>query len=348
MYQEYYTDGGCPKLLLEPQSTNLITYSEDFSDASWTKLSGGTGSLPVVTSNQVNSPKGTLTADKIVLDKGVSTSNSDFSIIRSNYGGIDINGTASVYLKSDTNVEVEISANDIDYITVSVTTEWQRFTVSNATSDRVSIGLRGTEPSNNMVTIYAWGAQLEEQSYTTSYIPTSGATATRVAETLSKTGLSSYINSQEGVLYAEIKHLDISGTFRLLQLSDATQDNRVALYFNGTNGFVGSFINSNSIEQYSYLSSTNASNFTKLAITYSANKVATFINGVKVNEQLSTINTPLNLSKLDFSGSGNFFFYGKTKALKVYNQALTDLELEEMTGFKSFIQMANHLNYTVI
>ena len=32
-----HSDGGCPILLLEPQRTNLIQYSEDFSDASWTK-----------------------------------------------------------------------------------------------------------------------------------------------------------------------------------------------------------------------------------------------------------------------------------------------------------------------
>jgi hypothetical protein len=28
-----YTDGGCPVLLTEPQSTNKIAYSEDFSDS---------------------------------------------------------------------------------------------------------------------------------------------------------------------------------------------------------------------------------------------------------------------------------------------------------------------------
>ena len=33
-----YTGGGCPHILAEPQRTNLITYSEDFSNADWQKV----------------------------------------------------------------------------------------------------------------------------------------------------------------------------------------------------------------------------------------------------------------------------------------------------------------------
>ena len=32
-----YSDSSCPSLLLEPQSTNLIPYSEDFSNAAWVR-----------------------------------------------------------------------------------------------------------------------------------------------------------------------------------------------------------------------------------------------------------------------------------------------------------------------
>ena len=32
-----YTGGGCPHILAEPQRTNLIPYSEDFSESAWTK-----------------------------------------------------------------------------------------------------------------------------------------------------------------------------------------------------------------------------------------------------------------------------------------------------------------------
>ena len=46
--------------LLEPQSTNLINYSEDFSNSSWGKTNSS------ITSNSIISPDGTLNADKLV------------------------------------------------------------------------------------------------------------------------------------------------------------------------------------------------------------------------------------------------------------------------------------------
>ena len=52
-----YTDGGCPVLLTEPQSTNLITNSNDFSGYELGKAQGGVASVPIVTSNYATSPR---------------------------------------------------------------------------------------------------------------------------------------------------------------------------------------------------------------------------------------------------------------------------------------------------
>ena len=49
--------------------------------------------------------------------------------------------------------------------------------------------------------------QLENLSYATSYIPTNGAIATRLADVATNSGNSTLINSTEGVLYAEIAAL---------------------------------------------------------------------------------------------------------------------------------------------
>jgi len=49
-----YSDGK-PAILVEPQRTNLITHSNDFSNSSWLKLLGSTA-----TPNVLISPKGTL------------------------------------------------------------------------------------------------------------------------------------------------------------------------------------------------------------------------------------------------------------------------------------------------
>ena len=52
--------------LVEIPRTNLATYSEDFTNSSWNKItSGASVSTPIVTSNSAISPDGTMNADLI-------------------------------------------------------------------------------------------------------------------------------------------------------------------------------------------------------------------------------------------------------------------------------------------
>ncbi len=55
------------------------------------------------------------------------------------------------------------------------------------------------------------------------------------------------------------------------------------------------------------------------------------------------------LSELDFdAGNGVLPFYGKTKQIQYFDSALTDAELETLTSWQSFLEMANGQNYTII
>ena len=57
---------------------------------------------------------------------------------------------------------------------------------------------------------------------------------------------------------------------------------------------------------------------------------------------------PIGLNKLSFDrGDGNLNFFGKVKQLQVYKTALTDLQIESITSWTSFTEMANALNYTI-
>ncbi len=77
--------------------------------------------------------------------------------------------------------------------------------------------------------VYVWGAMMEQKSFAASYIPTAGAAETRVGETCNNAGNANTFNSAEGVLYAEIAALADDLTFRLVSVSDGTNNNTVKL-----------------------------------------------------------------------------------------------------------------------
>ena len=324
-----YSDSTQGALLLEQQRTNLITYSEDFSQ--WTLLSAGTGANPIVTSNNAISPDGTQNATKIVFDKGASSSDSDYSLIRFDNGIADIDGTASIYLRSDVNVDIELSPDFNNYTTLNVTTEWQRFTVSDSTSDRLNMGLRGTYPSNNTATVYAWGAQLEQGSYPTSYIPTQGSTVTRVAETCEGAGNNQVFNSTEGVLYFEGSVLNNDLTYRQISLAETPSGNDVlTLDYSSISNGIRTYFRVNGVAYSLNYVLTNSTEKAKIAVRYT-DTLSLWVNGVQV-ASTPTPAVSTNFDNLSFhNGSGGGNFYGNTKDLRVYNTALTDAQLQTLT-----------------
>lgn len=186
-----YSDGGCPSLLLEPQSTNLLTYSEDFANVYYLKNLLGTGLAPVVTSNQAISPDGTMNADRVVFSNVGAATSGDLSIVEKNLGGgLSADLTISIWLKSNdsNNYDLYFGRTIGKDTIIEANQEWTRYEFSyNDATAVFGIGLRGTTGSSETADVLIWGAQLEQQSYATSYIPTTGATATRLADVASLT-----------------------------------------------------------------------------------------------------------------------------------------------------------------
>ncbi len=339
-----YTDGAS-SLLAEPQRTNLLPYSEDFSQPHWQKQ---TGIVPTYNTTETLSPDGTYNATKFIGTGSTGVFDSSISVS----GNI----TRSVYLKSVSGTTTAVfkdpnATGGATPVNLTITNEWQRFelTGDNGTAFQ---GLWIDDITSDG--LYMWGAQLEEGSYGTSYIPTSGGTVTRVQDQYSKTGISDKINSEEGVLFVEGSILSDDGTTQIISLFESASS-RVSLTFSSTLNRIQFYV---AINGYTNTVTINAEGFTKtqvnkIALRYGANNYALFINGVKEGENTTQGNTFTVGSLTELTLSNTLPFYGKVKQLQVFKTALTDDELTILTGtsgvhfYTSYAAMASGLTYKI-
>jgi hypothetical protein len=220
-------------LEIEEQRTNLVTYSDDFSNAAWTKAQS------TITSNTIVAPDGTLTGDKLV----ENTATAAHAVQRT---GITITSgisyTLSVYAKAAERTLIQLQYFDgttnrfpifslvdgtkvvdngigTNFTSTNVGNGWWRFTItmtSASTAAQVFIypALVNTNSyaGDGYSGIYIWGAQLEAGAFATSYIPTVASQVTRSADVATMTGsnFSSWFRQDEGTLYAESRGLSDS------------------------------------------------------------------------------------------------------------------------------------------
>jgi hypothetical protein len=307
-----YKDDSKGALLLEPSRTNLFSNSNLFT--SWSKEATVT-----LTANYGVSPDGTQNSTRMQMS-------SNDSIYVSTVSGL----TASVYVKGVQGETIVLSNGSS--IIHTLTGQWDRIECydSGSVSSVFSINTYSGATARD---IELFGAQREAGSYPTSYIPTQGATATRVAEVCNSAGNDQVINSTEGVLYAEISALANDLSFRLITLSDGTTNNRISFGYRSTSNAIYCEIRNANVTQAFLLGTLeDIKNLSKVAIKYKENDFALWINGIEAATDNSGI-TPLNLSRLNFdSGQQNgSFFYGNVKDVKLYNTALTDAELQALT-----------------
>jgi hypothetical protein len=154
---------------------NLLNNSEVFSGLGW-----GTASNAVVTPG-FTAPNGLATAYR--LTHLINSLNGIILFSEPNLGSVASKTfTVSIWLKSNTGSSQSVilycvqSGVDATSTTVTVTTSWQRFSVTRVNTSAASTnqGLYLSAGSNNAGDILVWGAQLEEASSVGNYIKTTG------------------------------------------------------------------------------------------------------------------------------------------------------------------------------
>jgi hypothetical protein len=351
---EYDADGNRLGLLVEESRTNLVTHSENFSNSSWNNAASG---LTVI-SNAITAPDGTMTADKLqetatssIHRRGflVSSSNDKifsffakagertkvrtWSFVGSNTYAVTFdlsNGT--IVSGSDTGKEgkIEYYGNGW-YRCSSKTFDGQAYVVVGPMIDGVNGNNTVNYTGDGSSGVYVWGAQIETNvSFPTSYIKTTGSTATRSADVASIPVADFGYNQSAGSFFIEFSHTDPNGT----------GSGNYALSTSGSSRFLYNNSGSPSWVNFDGTVSVNFGNldfdgaFSKVAMGMDKNGTNGVVNGGTIKTSTSTpqqnvtASDDLSIGKKYSSGS---HLNGHIKSIKYYPRSLTNAQLQDIT-----------------
>lgn len=135
----------------------------------------------------------------------------------------------------------------------------------------------------------------------------------------------------------------------MITIGDALNNRLQIALIDNSNDFdvlVGSSSGTNNIS-----SAFNYGSYNKIALSYNSSGFKVFHDGTLVGSDSNTI-SGLNLQELKFRFANNtsYDFYGDVKCVAVFKEALSNDELELLTGegYNSFATLAAAYNYNVI
>jgi hypothetical protein len=354
-----------PHLLLEPSRTNSIIQSEDLG-TSWSTFNGGS-----ISTNESTSPDGSLTADKLSTNgtsfsfvkpstnPTISTGNNTFTIfakadtsdelwLRLDYGTTIYNRkfnlttqTISTGFDNTGNIPDEETIEDYG-------NGWYRLRITDS-ADTTSFDPRiyvADATSTSGDSVFLWGAQVEAGSYPTSYIPTTTGAVTRTADSCEiASGIENLIGQTEGTLFLDFEYLYETTTdsstdanrdiFVLGTASDVSEGISIDNYRSQFRVFVQGSGMSTQFIGNSTIGAAQPNTRYKLAVKYKTGDCKAYLNGTLLGSGTGTVSFAADLDGIFFSynsGSRPFKNQKKVYQLMVFNEALSDSELQTLTS----------------
>lgn len=356
---EYGSDGALKGLLIEEQRTNLFTHSEDFTatTGAWT----GTNIVPPA--NDATGPDNVMNSATTLTED--TSASAEHYISKTIVGLAAGTYTSSIFVKmKDTSTRTKIRLRNLNFVTsgnhadfdLSAGTVTKGLSADSATIENVGSGwFRCSVTSTSTVQAAAiirvfllddsgalsytgdgasgvliYGAQLEEGSFATSYIPTSGSQETRWADVAS-------------IPVSAFGYNDQAGTWVVNWTNgpDVTDDQQYLLFITGP---VGNLVYSNAgtTSSYAYDGSNVlghggwvADQEQTLAVAMSPTEAVSSLDGAAVNSSAHNGNLTADRGRTLYLGDRATTprpLNGHIKSLKYYPRRLTDAQLQELTA----------------
>jgi hypothetical protein len=201
----------------------------------------------------------------------------------------------------------------------------------------IGSGVRGAQSYTVAIgddVCYIWGAQLESGSFSTSYIPTTTATATRAADVAVMTGanFSNWYNAANGTLFSEyINYTTVTGS--LFSFDDNTINNRIlTLTSGGTTAAVR--VVAGGVNQVSAdIATVPVGTVGKIAFAYKLNDFAASVNAsTVVTDTSGTVPAGQIIARIGSNVATAAFLNGHIRRLAFFPRRLADAELQGVTA----------------
>jgi hypothetical protein len=352
-------------LLVEESRSNLLQRSVEFDNSFWTKTNSS------IQNNVIPSPDGNITANKLIEDtqNGVHRFFNNTVAIAAN-----TTYTMSIFVKAaersrfvlefrDSTGQISVATFNLitgtfisnlgtQHSIINVGNGWYRLIVSATTSALhtgvgayiflIDNGDASSYTGDGTSGIYIWGAQLEQGSFPTSYIPTTTSTVTRTADNVSMVGenFSSWYNQSEGTIMWNGRYNAEDINLQCYSIDPSTPggdlNNRIALF--GRSGLVsGAFVprirsSGDNFDPASVGTPTIKGTLIKTALSYSIGSV-TFTEGItsQIVTSSPTSLPTVSLIKIGADYSGTQFTNGTISQLIYYPRRLTNAQLVTLT-----------------